>query len=98
VLSRHKLESLVRQPGGVRHFCYPYGVLNQQSVACVEEAGYDTATTTVRGRVGAADRRQLLTLPRVLVSRSTTCAHLLLKCLTAYEDRRRVPLTWRSPS
>ena len=98
VMSRHTLESLVRQPGGVRNFCYPYGALNAQSVACVQAAGYDTATTTVRGRVGAADRTQLLTLPRVLVSRSTTCAHLLLKCLTAYEDRRRVDLALDRPA
>jgi hypothetical protein len=30
----------------------------------------------------------LLALPRVLVSRTTTCMHLLLKCVTRYEDRR----------
>ena len=97
VASRHKLNGLVCQAGGVRNFCYPYGALNHQSLVCVQEAGYETATTTVRGRVGIADRRHLLTLPRVLVSRSTTCAHLLLKCLTAYEDRRRVDLAWRNP-
>jgi hypothetical protein len=28
-------------------------------------------------------------LPRVLVSRTTTVLHLLLKCFTRYEDRRR---------
>jgi peptidoglycan/xylan/chitin deacetylase (PgdA/CDA1 family) len=94
--SREKLNRLVRQPGGVRNFCYPYGALNQQSVVCVQESGYETATTTVRGRVSVADRMHLLTLPRILVSRTTTCAHLLLKCLTAYEDRRRVDLAWRS--
>lgn len=97
VASRHRLESLVRQPGGVRSFCYPYGALNQHSLTCVQEAGYDTATTTVRGRVGVADRTQLLALPRVLVSRSTTCVHLLLKCLTTYEDRRRVNLALNLP-
>lgn len=96
LVSRQKLESMVRQPGGVRSFCYPYGGLNQQSIDCVQDAQYDTATTTVRGRVLDADRTQLLILPRVLVSRTTTCAHLLLKCLTRYEDRRRVDLAWQN--
>lgn len=86
--SRLKLEALVRQPQGVRHFCYPYGGYSQVSVNCVREAGYATATTTVRGRVSDVQASKLLTLPRVLVSRTTTWVHLLLKCLTRYEDRR----------
>jgi peptidoglycan/xylan/chitin deacetylase (PgdA/CDA1 family) len=85
--ARLLLEALVRQPGGVTNFCYPYGGLDEGAVRCAREAGYDTATTTVRGRVHGNDG-DLLTLPRVLVSRTTTCLHLLLKCLTRYEDRR----------
>jgi peptidoglycan/xylan/chitin deacetylase (PgdA/CDA1 family) len=90
VQSKRHLELLVQQPHGVRHFCYPYGGFNQVSVDCVRAAGYVTATTTVRGRVAEMDTNNLLLLPRVLVSRTTTWMQLLLKCLTGYEDRRRI--------
>ena len=86
--SRYRLASCVKQPQGVRHFCYPYGSLNQTSLDYVKQAGYTTATTTVRGRVQTLDNQFLL--PRVLVSRTTTWVQLLAKCLTRYEDRRRV--------
>jgi len=86
--SRLSLDSCVSQARGVRHFCYPYGALNQVSVDHVRKAGYTTATTTVRGRVQDVDNSFLL--PRVLVSRTTTWMQLLIKCLTGYEDRRRV--------
>ncbi|MCX7233808.1 MAG: polysaccharide deacetylase family protein [Burkholderiales bacterium] len=75
-------------PDGIRNFCYPYGSFDQGAIRCAGEAGYDTATTTVRGRVHGQAGLNPLTLPRVLVSRTTTCLHLLLKCLTGYEDRR----------
>jgi peptidoglycan/xylan/chitin deacetylase (PgdA/CDA1 family) len=88
--SRVKLEALVTQVGGVRHFCYPYGGLNQYSLECVRETGYHTATTTVRGRVTVTDATNMLLLPRVLVSRTTTWMQLIVKCLTRYEDRRGV--------
>lgn len=86
--SRLKLESLLNQVGGVRHFCYPYGRLDERAVALVRASGYSTATTTVRARAKGMDDGTRLRLPRVLVSRNTTWAHLLLKCLTSYEDRR----------
>ena len=86
--ARLTLEALVQQPGGIRNFCYPYGSFDQGAIRCAGEAGYDTATTTVRGRVHGQAGLNPLTLPRVLVSRTTTCLHLLLKCLTGYEDRR----------
>lgn len=86
--ARLALEALVHQPGGVRNFCYPYGGFDKGAVQCAREAGYDTATTTVRGRVHRLSDGDLLTLPRVLVSHTTTCLHLLLKCITRYEDRR----------
>ncbi len=86
--ARLVLEALVRQPGGVRNFCYPYGGFDQGAVSCAREAGYDTATTTVRGRVNSCSDGDLLTLPRVLISRTTTCIHLALKCFSRYEDRR----------
>ena len=87
-ISRLRLDSIVKQAKGVRHFCYPYGGFNKISVECVKDAGYVTATTTVRGRVSMADDLHFLLLPRVLISRSTSLFHLLLKCFTRYEDRR----------
>jgi peptidoglycan/xylan/chitin deacetylase (PgdA/CDA1 family) len=71
-----------------RHFCYPYGHHNTAVVQAVREAGYTSATTTVRARAvwGADDA---LTLPRVLVSRTTGRIMLAAKLITAYEDRRR---------
>ena len=87
--SKVKLEALVSQKGGVRHFCYPYGGLNKTAVEYVKAAGYLTATTTVRGRAVAGPSDALL-LPRVLVSRTTTWMQLLLKCLSRYEDKRAV--------
>ncbi len=86
--SKETLEALVPQTGGVRHFCYPYGALNQVSLRAAANAGYATATTTVRGRAVVAPDQSFLKLPRVLVSRTTTWMHLLLKCFTDYEERR----------
>ena len=86
--SRLQLEAAVAQLNGVRHFCYPYGGFNQFSVECVKDAGYETATTTVRGRVSMAGSQRLFLLPRVLVSRTTSLIHFLLKFFTRYEDRR----------
>ncbi len=89
--SKQALEALVKQAQGVRHFCYPYGLYDATSIDAVKSAGYATATTTVRARVAvdavAQRSLRLLELPRVLVSRSTTFLHLLLKCFTSYEDR-----------
>jgi len=86
--SKYLLEAQLNQAGGVSSFCYPYGSFDQSAVDWAFEAGYATATTTIRGRSGTTSGRDLLVLPRVLVSRTTTCLHLALKCLTAYEDRR----------
>ena len=92
--SKIKLEALVNQAHGVRHFCYPYGGLNQLSVDSVRDAGYITATTTQRGRVSQKELKNMLLLPRVLVSRTTTFIHLLVKCLTDYENRRGIDRTF----
>ena len=89
IQSKMQLEALVDQPGGVQHFCYPYGRLNKTAVQSVKQAGYLTATTTVRGRAVQGQSDDLL-LPRVLVSRTTSWMQLLLKCLCRYEDKRTV--------
>lgn len=86
--SRRQLENLLRQPGGVHHFCYPYGRVHEASKQNAVRVGYSTATTTRRGRVRIPVTEEAFVLPRVLVSRSTTWVHLLLKCFTGYEDRR----------
>jgi peptidoglycan/xylan/chitin deacetylase (PgdA/CDA1 family) len=86
--SKKALEALVPQRGGVRHFCFPYGAFDQATAQAASGAGYATATTTVRGRAVVAPEQSLLELPRVLVSRTTTWLHLLLKCFTDYEERR----------
>lgn len=97
--SKSALEALLLLRGGVRHFCYPYGAHNTEVVKAVGTSGYTTATTTQRGRVIVSDSLELLTLPRVLVSRTTTWVHLLLKCCTRYEDKRAgMPAAYDGPS
>ena len=71
----------------VNHFCYPYGEFNAEHVEMVKAAGFQTATTTLRGRANAAD--DLFLLPRVPVLRSTLLPVLWAKLATGYEDRRR---------
>jgi peptidoglycan/xylan/chitin deacetylase (PgdA/CDA1 family) len=88
VRSKSALEALLENEAEVRHFCYPYGAYNQYSMLAVAKAGYQTATTTARARVFDMSNTHLHELPRVLVSRTTTWVHLLLKCLTRYEVKR----------
>ncbi len=74
--------------GTARHFCYPYGRFNAQSLHIARSSGYITATTTERGRALATD--DAMRLPRVLVSRTTSSLMLAVKLLTRYEDKRRL--------
>jgi len=70
----------------VDHFCYPYGWFSPEHRDMVEQAGYQTATTTVRGRVHPrADR---FTLNRIMVARATNLVQFAAKVMTDYEDRR----------
>ncbi len=85
-LSRTELEASVGNT--VAHFCYPYGDFNADTVAAVGAAGFESATTTRRGRCHAGE--SMLELPRVPVLRSTTRLVFWLKIATRYEDRRRV--------
>lgn len=82
-----ELEAAVDAP--VTQFCYPYGEFSAAHTSQVQAAGYQAATTTVRGRCHAG--ADPLRLPRVPVLRSTTLATLWLKLATAYEDRRSQP-------
>ncbi len=85
VLCKSELEELTGLP--VRHFCYPYGEYRPAHVAITSEAGFESATTTQRGRCLAQE--DMMQLPRVPVVRSTSLPLLWLKLVTGYEDRRR---------
>lgn len=86
LLGRKELES--SSASQVAHFCYPYGDFNAETVGNVEAAGFESATTTRRGRCHVGE--SMLELPRVPVLRSTTRLVFWLKIATRYEDRRRV--------
>lgn len=80
-----ELEDLSGAP--VRHFCYPYGDFTPEQVELVRSLGFESATTTQRGRCHTGE--DFMQLPRVPVLRSTSLALLWWKLATAYEDRRR---------
>lgn len=82
---RAALESLLGVP--VQHFCYPYGEYAPEHVAMARQAGFQTVTTTRRGRSSVQDG--LLELPRVPVVRSTSLPVFWLKVATGYEDGKR---------
>jgi peptidoglycan/xylan/chitin deacetylase (PgdA/CDA1 family) len=82
---RAALESILATP--VRHFCYPYGEYAPEHVVMADETGFQTVTTTRRGRSSVAG--DLMVLPRVPVVRSTSLPVFWLKIATAYEDRER---------
>jgi peptidoglycan/xylan/chitin deacetylase (PgdA/CDA1 family) len=82
--SKTTLQTLLNKP--VNHFCYPYGKFDERHSTMVKQATYETATTTVRGRVHSATN--LLTLPRIPVVNSTSLPVFWLKVATDYEDRK----------
>lgn len=82
---RAALEGLLAIP--VRHFCYPFGEYAPLHVTMSRQAGFQTVTTTQRGRSSA--KNDLMALPRVPVVRSTSLPVFWLKIATAYEDRDR---------
>jgi hypothetical protein len=72
----------------VEHFCYPYGFFEARHAAMAQDAGYQSATTTQRGKVPpGADFFQLHRIP---VVRSTYLPQFLLKLLTGYENGKSV--------
>jgi peptidoglycan/xylan/chitin deacetylase (PgdA/CDA1 family) len=85
VQDKAALEATLATP--VRHFCYPYGEYAPEHVVMAREAGFETVTTTRRGRSTVGGN--LLELPRVPVVRSTSLPVFWLKIATAYEDRER---------
>lgn len=81
---KFELEQIIGRP--VQHFCYPYGEFTADHVEQVAEAGYQSATTTQRGRCYGGD--SMLELPRVPVLRRTGRPLLWWKLVSRYEDRR----------
>lgn len=83
--SRHELERMLDIE--VSAFCYPYGGETADIRKMVEKAGYDNATTTIRGLARPDD--DVFGLPRSTVSRSTNILRFLQRCLTQLEDKKR---------
>lgn len=84
-VSKAELETTLGVP--VNHFCYPYGDYESIHMEIIKTAGYETATTTQRGRCHIGN--SFLELPRITVARRTSRFGLWLKVATAYEDRSR---------
>ncbi|NUR21732.1 MAG: polysaccharide deacetylase family protein [Frateuria sp.] len=82
--SKRELEDLLGQP--VTQFCYPWGDADDRVANAAQEAGYDAATTTHRGR--ALPGMDLWQLPRIQVARHHVLAQFAMKTLSGYEDRR----------
>ena len=73
----------------VNHFSYPYGSVDDGTVALAEKAGFQTATTIDRSR--CLEGENLLRLPRVAIARRTMPHLFYMKVATRYEDKRRKP-------
>lgn len=84
-LSKVRLEETLS--ASITHFCYPYGRFQQQHIEMAKEAGYESATSTQRGRAQARD--SLYALPRVQVMGSVWLGHFWYKLSSTYEDLRR---------
>ena len=72
----------------VAHFCYPYGDFTAAHVAMVQQAGFESATTTARSRCHVAE--DLMQLPRVPIARRTSRLAMWVKLATSYEDKKRL--------
>lgn len=71
----------------VADFCYPYGEVSPRVHELVHQAGFQTATTTVRGRA-ISGQESLYLLPRVHITRRTHIFLFLAKLFSKYEDRK----------
>ena len=86
-ISKEHLEGLLQVT--IESFSYPYGEFDPRLAALVQELGYLSACTTLRGRVSLPYKGMdsLFTLPRVHMTRRTTLPFFLLKFFSAYEDK-----------
>lgn len=87
-IAQCKLELENMTGTAVRHFSYPYGEYTADHVAIARALGFQSVTSTRRGRCHADE--DMLQLPRVPIVRTTTLPLFWLKLATRYEDRRRV--------
>lgn len=87
-ISACKLELADMLGQSVAHFCYPYGLYEARHAAMVQDAGYQSATTTRRGKIQTAS--DFFQLHRIPVVRSTYMPQFLLKLLTNYENGKGV--------
>jgi peptidoglycan/xylan/chitin deacetylase (PgdA/CDA1 family) len=85
-LCKSELEAGLGVP--VAHFCYPYGDYTPAHAAMVQQAGFESATTTARSRSHTGE--DLVQLPRVPIARRTTRLAMWVKLATSYEDKKRV--------
>jgi peptidoglycan/xylan/chitin deacetylase (PgdA/CDA1 family) len=83
-ISASKEELADRIGREIEHFCYPYGLYEARHSAMAQSAGYQSATTTRRGKVQPG--ADLFQLHRIPVVRSTYVPQFLLKLLTGYEN------------
>jgi len=83
-ISASKEELADRIGQEVEHFCYPYGLYEARHAAMAQSAGYQSATTTRRGKVQPG--ADLFQLRRIPVVRSTYLPQFLLKLLSEYEN------------
>jgi peptidoglycan/xylan/chitin deacetylase (PgdA/CDA1 family) len=67
-------------------FCYPFGRYNKNTLEIVNKAGYQTATTMIRGSTQLVNNP--LELKRIPVTHHTLPHLFLVKLLTNYENRR----------
>lgn len=70
----------------VNDFCYPYGYFNKQVSSLVEDAGFKTATTMIRGKMNK--EHNLFMMPRIPINHHTLPHLFLAKILTKYEEKK----------
>jgi peptidoglycan/xylan/chitin deacetylase (PgdA/CDA1 family) len=89
--SKAQLEAIIGGP--VEHFCYPYGDYDAEVMAVVEEAGFRSAVTTVRGRARRFD--DPFELPRKGVSFRDSLVDFVVN-LHLKRRRKKPPVGGRS--
>jgi peptidoglycan/xylan/chitin deacetylase (PgdA/CDA1 family) len=88
--SKTQLEAIIDGP--VEHFCYPYGDYDADVMTVVEEAGFRSGVTTVRGRAHQAE--DLFELPRKGISSRDDLSNFAVN-LHFKRMRKKPPLSRR---
>lgn len=87
--SKQALEAMLGQE--LKHFCYPYGSYNKDTLDVVKKTGYLSAVTCARG--GAKQGDDLLQLPRKAISFGDSLAGFFWK-LHMKHRRKQPPLSY----